>query len=96
LGEGAGRQDALAFAAGEGGVVAVREGADSAAFDRLGHGLAVLGAVPAHQSVMGRKAQGDDLGHGKAGRGAGFLEDGRRAAGGGARGQLPYVVAAPP
>jgi hypothetical protein len=40
--ERASRQDTLAFAAGEGGVVAVREGAAAAACHRLGHGRVVI------------------------------------------------------
>ena len=96
LGQRAGEQDALAFAAGQGGVVAVREGAYAAAVDRVGHGLVVLGAVPAEQPVVRGAAEGDDLGDGQAGGVAG-RPGGRRRCGGPRRaGTVPTRRPRPP
>lgn len=95
LRQGAGEQDALAFAAGQGGEVPVGQGAGAAAVDGVGDGPAVLGAVPAQQAVVRGAAEGDDLGDGQAGRAAsGVLEHGGGTAGGGTGGQGPYVVPA--
>ncbi|GGS62036.1 hypothetical protein GCM10010221_70990 [Streptomyces parvus] len=65
-GQGAGEEDALAFASGEGGVIACGEGADTAAVDGVGDGTPVVGALAAGRPVVGSTADLDDLGHGAA------------------------------
>ncbi len=79
-------QHALAFAAGGGGVVAVREGPYAAAVDGVRQGSVILGSVTAEQPVVRCAAEGHDLGDGPAGGvAAGVLKDGRCTARRGAR-----------